>query len=139
MQAFIESSYSSPFSHNNTFALDLCLLDGNTRGWLCRHSESIKKSWVEQRIWNNKRNKFASGWWKHEEPLELESEPETDTEAETSSLSYFPKPQPNRGSRRAMTKSDGLQSDEIYWSVNVRLHVQTSFRLSVIEGAQTNP
>jgi hypothetical protein len=41
-------------------------------------------------------------------------------------LSFFPFPQSrsrNRGGRRAMTKSDGLQSGESYGSVNVRLHV----------------
>ncbi|KAI3321946.1 hypothetical protein HD806DRAFT_545617 [Xylariaceae sp. AK1471] len=38
----------------------------------------VKKRWVEQGIWNNKWNQFASGRWKHEEPLELESESETD-------------------------------------------------------------
>ncbi|KAF2188142.1 hypothetical protein K469DRAFT_724733 [Zopfia rhizophila CBS 207.26] len=43
--------------------------------------ENVKKRWVEQGIWNDKWNKTASGRWKHEEPLELESESETDTEA----------------------------------------------------------
>lgn len=47
-------------------------------------SENVKKSWVEQGIWNNKWNQFALGRWKHEEPLQLESESETDSEAEPS-------------------------------------------------------
>jgi hypothetical protein len=58
--------------------------------------ESVKKRWVEQGIWNNKWNQFASGRWKHEE-LEVESESETDPEVEPSSplFSFSPKqPQP---------------------------------------------
>jgi len=43
--------------------------------------ENVKKRWVEQGIWNSKWNQFASGRWKHEEPLEIESESETDSEA----------------------------------------------------------
>ena len=54
-------------------------------------SETVKKRWVEQGIWNNKWNQFASGRWKHEEPLELESESETDTE-QNPHLLFFPKP-----------------------------------------------
>ena len=50
--------------------------------------ENVKKRWVEQGIWNNKWNKFASGRWKHGEPLELESKLETDLDAE-SPLSIF--------------------------------------------------
>ncbi len=52
--------------------------------------ENVKKRWVEQGIWNNKWNKFASGRWKHEEPIELESE--TDSEAVTFPplFSFFP-------------------------------------------------
>ncbi|KAA6406979.1 MAG: hypothetical protein FRX48_09277 [Lasallia pustulata] len=59
-------------------------------------SETVKKRWAEQGIWNNNWNQFAYGLWKHEEPLELESESETDKEAESSPLfSFFPKqPQP---------------------------------------------
>ena len=59
-------------------------------------SENVKKRWVEQGIWNSKWNQFASGRWKHEEPLELESESETDSEAGPSPplFSFFPKPQP---------------------------------------------
>jgi hypothetical protein len=66
--------------------------------------ENIKKRWVEQGIWNNKWNKFASGRWKHEEPLELESESETDSEAGPSPplFSFFPKPQ----SKPRQPKSD---------------------------------
>jgi hypothetical protein len=44
-------------------------------------SETVKKRWVEQGIWNDKWNKFAFGRWKHEELLELESESETDSKA----------------------------------------------------------
>jgi hypothetical protein len=56
-------------------------------------SETVKKRWVEQGIWNDKWNKFASGRGKHEEPLELESESETDSEAGLSPplFSFFPK------------------------------------------------
>ncbi|KAL5330825.1 hypothetical protein ACEPPN_000349 [Leptodophora sp. 'Broadleaf-Isolate-01'] len=59
-------------------------------------SENVKKRWVEQGIWNNRWNQFASGRWKHEEPLEIESESETDTEAESSRplFSSLSKPQP---------------------------------------------
>ncbi|KAH8782178.1 hypothetical protein BGZ57DRAFT_759154 [Hyaloscypha finlandica] len=58
--------------------------------------ETVKKRWVEQGIWNSKWNQFASGRWKHEEPLEIESEPETDSEAEPSPplFSFVSKPQP---------------------------------------------
>ncbi|KAH8163699.1 hypothetical protein CIB48_g4562 [Xylaria polymorpha] len=58
--------------------------------------ETVKKHWIEQGIWNKKWNKFASGRWKHEEPLELESESETDLEAGPSPplFSFSPKPQP---------------------------------------------
>ncbi|KAH8593167.1 hypothetical protein B0O99DRAFT_653532 [Bisporella sp. PMI_857] len=55
-------------------------------------SETIKWRWVEQGIWNNKWSKFASGRWKHEEPLELESESETDSQA-GSAAPFFPLPQ----------------------------------------------
>jgi hypothetical protein len=67
-------------------------------------SETVKKRWVEQGIWNDKWNQFAYGRWKHEEPLELESESETDSEAAPSSplFSFFPKPQP----RPRQPKSD---------------------------------
>jgi hypothetical protein len=61
--------------------------------------ENVKKRWVEQGIWNNKWNQFASGRWKHEEPLEVESEPETDPEVEPSPplFSFSPKQlQPKR-------------------------------------------
>ena len=43
-------------------------------------SETVRKRWDEQGIWNDKWNPFAYGRWKHEEPLELESESETDLE-----------------------------------------------------------
>jgi hypothetical protein len=58
--------------------------------------ENVKKRWVEQGIWNSKWNQFASGRWKHEEPLEIESESETDSEAGPSPplFSFIPKPQP---------------------------------------------
>ncbi|PVH70046.1 hypothetical protein DL98DRAFT_564266 [Cadophora sp. DSE1049] len=48
------------------------------------------------RIPVGKWNQFASGRWKHEEPLEIESESETDTEAESSRppFSFLSKPQP---------------------------------------------
>ena len=63
--------------------------------------ETVKKRWVEQGIWNNKCNQFASGRWKHEEPLELEPESETDSEAGFSAplFSFSPKeshPKPRR-------------------------------------------
>lgn len=45
--------------------------------------ENVKKSWVEQGIWNEKWNYKVHGLWKHEEPLEVESESETDSEAES--------------------------------------------------------
>lgn len=51
--------------------------------------ENVKKRWVEQGIWSNKWNQFASGRWKHEEPLEVESEPEADPEAEPSPPLFF--------------------------------------------------
>jgi hypothetical protein len=51
--------------------------------------ENVKKCWVEQGIWNSKWNQFASGRWKHEEPLEIESESETDSEAGPSPLFFF--------------------------------------------------
>lgn len=44
--------------------------------------EKIRKSWVDQGIWNDKWNDTALGLWKHEEPLELEPESETDSEAD---------------------------------------------------------
>ncbi|KAI4119823.1 MAG: hypothetical protein LQ338_002157 [Usnochroma carphineum] len=57
--------------------------------------ETVKRRWVEQGIWNNKWNEFASGRWKHEEPLELESESQTDSEVGALPLfSFSPKPQP---------------------------------------------
>lgn len=63
-------------------------------------SEKVKKRWVEQGIWNDKWNKFASGRWKHEEPLELEleSESESDSKARLPPplFSTSPKPQPKR-------------------------------------------
>ena len=66
-------------------------------------SETVRKRWVEQGIWNDKWNQFAYGRWKHEEPLEPESESETDSEAGPPPLfSFSPKPQPKP--RRA--KSD---------------------------------
>src|SRR5579862_3859207 len=107
--------------------------------------EKVKKLWVEQGIWNNKWDEFAYGRWKHEEPLELESESETGSEAGLSPPIFsFPKsPSQNRGSRRATTKSDGLQSGESYGSVSVRFHVHiisssTRYRRSVKE-SKKNP
>lgn len=44
--------------------------------------EKIRKSWVDQGIWNDKWDDTALGLWKHEEPLELEPESETDSEAD---------------------------------------------------------
>jgi hypothetical protein len=59
-------------------------------------SETVKKRWVEQGIWNDKWNKFAFGRWKHEEPLELESGSETDSKAGLSPPLFppFPRSQP---------------------------------------------
>ena len=60
--------------------------------------ETVKKSWVEQGIWNKNWSQFALGRWKHEEPLELESESETDSEGKPPSI-FFPspsKPKPRR-------------------------------------------
>ncbi len=57
--------------------------------------EIVKNRWVEQGIWNNKWNAFASGRWKHEEPLELEPESEMDSEVPTPLFS-LPQPKPRR-------------------------------------------
>jgi hypothetical protein len=67
--------------------------------------ETVKKRWIEQGIWNNKWNEMASGLWKHEEPLELESESETNTEAE-SPLSIFGIPQKQLQPKPRQPKSD---------------------------------
>lgn len=45
--------------------------------------QKIKRCWVEQGIWNDNWDQFASGLWKHEEPLEVESETETDLAPES--------------------------------------------------------
>jgi hypothetical protein len=61
--------------------------------------DNVKKCWVDQGIWNSKWNQFASGRWKHEEPLELESGSGTDSETEFSRplFSLFLKePKPRR-------------------------------------------
>ncbi|KAI3325937.1 hypothetical protein HD806DRAFT_428542 [Xylariaceae sp. AK1471] len=47
--------------------------------------KNVRKSWVEQGIWNNKWNEMAQGLWKHEEPLEPSSPFETDEETATKS------------------------------------------------------
>ena len=68
------------------------------------------------------------------------------TRKQDSHLLFFLFPQScsrNRGSQRAMTKSDELQSGQLYGSVNVRLHVHiissfTRYRRSVKE-SKTNP
>lgn len=63
--------------------------------------EIVKTRWVEQGIWNNKWDTFASGRWKHEEPLELGSESDTDSQSNCSSPLFplVPK-QPQSKSRR---------------------------------------
>jgi hypothetical protein len=72
----------------------MCMPPGDTL--IKEASETVKKRWVEQGIWNSKWNQFAYGRWKHEEPFKLESESETDTEAGPLAplFSFFPKPQP---------------------------------------------
>ena len=70
--------------------------------------ENVKKRWIEQGIWNNKWNKFASGRWKHEEPLELESESEMDMDVEPPppSFSLFGVPQKPMQLKLRWLKSD---------------------------------
>ncbi len=43
---------------------------------------NVKRRWVEQGIWHEKRTRSGTWCWKHELPLELESESETEPEAE---------------------------------------------------------
>jgi hypothetical protein len=69
-------------------------------------SETVKKRWVEQGIWNDKWNQFASGQWKHKEPLELEPESETDSEA------GFPAPLFSFSSKELYLKPRQPKSDE---------------------------
>ncbi|KAI1109833.1 hypothetical protein F5Y14DRAFT_391148 [Nemania sp. NC0429] len=52
--------------------------------------EIVKNRWVEQGIWNDNWDQFASGRWKHEEPLKPEPEDDTDSEAAELPPSFWP-------------------------------------------------
>ena len=72
-------------------------ISGSRVTWEHRICSGYHRTTGQCRVIHNKWNQFASGRWKHEEPLELESESETDSEAEPSPplFSFFPKePQP---------------------------------------------
>ncbi|KAI9762277.1 MAG: hypothetical protein M1840_001421 [Geoglossum simile] len=71
---------------------------------------NVKKSWIEQGIWDYEWNPFSVQSWKHERPLKLESESETDSEPGSPKESHpttpfsplappeeGPEPEPGRG------------------------------------------
>lgn len=76
--------------------------------------KNVKERWVEQGIWSSKWTKYASGRWKHEEPLELELESDSDVNSITEpyrKLSFLPE-QPRAKLKRQKTENTKQQIEK---------------------------